>query len=63
MKYFSSAGSKVHQILLEQIMTTLTHRGKDAPPLSRRSAGLAVAVHRLVTFDADIDKVLLLIIV
>ncbi|KAF4529205.1 hypothetical protein B566_EDAN011451 [Ephemera danica] len=56
VRHTSENGSKVHQMLLEHIMRTLTNRGKDAPPLSRRSAGLAVAVHRIVTSDTDIEK-------
>jgi hypothetical protein len=41
-------------------MSTLNLTGSDAPPLSRRSAGLAVAIHKIVTSDVDPEKVVML---
>jgi hypothetical protein len=43
--------------MLDKLMSTLNLTGSDAPPLSRRSAGLAVAIHKIVTSDVDPEKV------
>ncbi|CAB3378579.1 Hypothetical predicted protein [Cloeon dipterum] len=59
VKHTSLIGRDIHKKMLEILMSTLQLTGADAPPLSRRSAGLAVAIHKIVAFDADPDKELL----
>ncbi|XP_059486902.1 uncharacterized protein LOC132203268 [Neocloeon triangulifer] len=59
VKNTSILGKDIPKKMLDKLMSTLCMTGSDAPPLSRRSAGLAVAIQKIVASDTDQEKELL----